>query len=201
MHVLPRGVFITRCSTFLCVCENGDLFPGGLCSVSGAGVASSGEGTQLVGGGPPSTGLTAREAARQRWAGTTFPPGTATAKSVGKSNSSQRQQPQQESRRDPAVAATPAAEKAEDMAACPVCGARMAMAAVDSHLDVCLQQEEGDRSPTGSGSRLTASKLQGSVVKPVSAKDSDDDEDEEPLVKRRGVDYSVDQVERRFFSL
>jgi hypothetical protein len=84
----------------------------------------------------------------------------------------------------------------EQQAACPVCGAVMELAAVNAHLDGCLAQGDSNSgmpkadNPRGqSGSSFANGNMADSVI----VSDSEDDDDE-PLAKRRGLDWSTEQV-------
>jgi hypothetical protein len=124
----------------------------------------AGAGTQLV-LPAASSELTAREAVRQRWANF-YPTSTpaAACNSLADRGS---------------VTTDAKVEPGPDQAACPVCGVLMSMAAINGHLDSCLE-EESERNGSSGG--------EGNTVVVVS------DDDEEPLAKRRGVDDSTEQV-------
>ncbi len=137
--------------------------------------SGAGRGTQLGGSltGLPdasSSELTAREVARQRWANF-YPPSTpaAACNSLGDRGS---------------VTKVAEVEPGPDQAACPVCGVMMSMAAINGHLDTCLEEESERNGSTDGGGNCG----EGNTVVVVS------DDDDEPLAKRRGVDDSTEQV-------
>jgi hypothetical protein len=133
--------------------------------------SGAGRGTQLGLPAASSSELTAREAARQRWANF-YPPSTpaaASSNSLGDRGS---------------VTTVAGVEPGPDQAACPVCGAMMSMAAIDGHLDSCLEEVSERNGSTDGGGNCG----EGNTVVVVS------DDDEEPLAKRRSVDDSTEQV-------
>lgn len=156
--------------------------PAGLPGISAGRITSEG-GSQLGGSsqtGPATAGLSAREAARQRWTSSIPPPATTTCE-PGSSNTTSGRQPPLKSVASVSGPSSAAEEPKE--AACPVCGTLMAMAAINSHLDQCLEQER-DRSP------MVDMEEEG---KKTGVESGSDDGDDEPLAKRRGVDDSTEQ--------
>ncbi len=133
--------------------------------------SGAGRGTQLGLPAASSSELTAREAARRRWANF-YPPSTpaAACNSLGDRGS--------------VTTAVAEVEPGPDQAACPVCGVIMSMAAINGHLDSCLEEVSERNGSTGGGGNCG----EGNTVVVVS------DDDEEPLAKRRGVDDSTEQV-------
>ena len=150
----------------------------------GSGIVGNGtsEGSQQGGsqsGSSSAGGLSAREAARFRWTNSFPSPAPVLA---GNSRQSQ------------SVAGhelSSAVEESDKTAACPVCGVPMAMATINAHLDRCLVQDGARGTSTPLASSQCGDSHSRDRGESLTVSDTDDDE---PLVKRRGIDNSTEQV-------
>ena len=172
-----------------------------------------------VGGSKPN--LSAREMARLKWASSSS---LTTSSSSTASSSEHQTFNERTSSSSSSVEVTKSSlgkrEHDSELADCPVCGKKVPQSDMNQHLDTCLQNQEksdGMRKMEGKGRENddmfgdsdddmlmeAADAAEKSVISIPSDDDDDDlplveveesDDDHEPIIKRRIMDHSLEQV-------